>query len=153
MGTEGEIVNKLPTEGKKRGRPPGAPNKSKNNLQSAAHIGHQVFPASEICSIIAQCGKYNVATFNFGGLSLTFSTDSSQKPDTRAGQAQKFGNVIPPQEIIFPGEKVLKEELRQADLLITDPFVYEQEQIDGMMNPNSSRTRLNEESEDSFRPQ
>lgn len=147
-------MNKLPTEGKKRGRPAGSTNKLKDKPKTPAHIGPQVFPASEICSIIAQCGKYNVATFNFGGLSLTFSTDSSQKPDTRAGQAQKFGNVIPPQEIMFPGEKVLKEELRQADLLVTDPYVYEQEQIDGFLNPNSSRTRLNaEETEDSFRPQ
>lgn len=136
-----------------RGRPPGAVNKNKVIRGSKLNNSVNLFPASEICSIIAQCGKYNVSTFNFGGLSLTFSSESSKRPDKEPGQVQKMGEVVSPQEITFPGEQVLREEARQADLLITDPYQYEREQIDLFLNPVSSRMRSDGQSEDNIRSQ
>lgn len=102
-------------------------------------------PTAEVCAIIEVCAKSNVSVLKYGKLLVEFREASRFGGNQLTSVDQFIGGETPADNgpgddglgnkmLLTPEDEELRESLRLAELMTTDPVAYEQEMIDANLS-------------------
>lgn len=99
----------------------------------------------EICVLIARCYHHKVTKISVRGVEVTFDTTSGRTP--KGSDDQFVGQETPTdtgEGVEFTADqREIQEDLRLSQLMLDNPFAYEQEMIDANLDPRKLHAREN----------